>query len=85
VRVVQASHLLVADLGVQPDQFRVLQLADERQRVPRGRQQDVAARLVRLRLDGEPDLVTAIKDVLAQHVEGFLAAVQRRAHILGRA
>ena len=54
VGVVQPGHLLVADLGVDADHLRVRQLGDERQRVPGGGQQDVAARLIRLGLDGEP-------------------------------
>ena len=60
---VQPGHLLVADLGVHADHVAVLELGDERQRVPDGRQQDVAARLVRLRLDGEADAVALLDDV----------------------
>ena len=60
VREVQPGHLLVADLGVQPDHLVVLQAGDEGQRVADGRQQDVAARLVRLRLQREPDAVAVV-------------------------
>ena len=60
VGVVQPGHLLVADLRVQPDDVAVLELGDEGQRVPDRRQQDVAARLVRLGLDGEPDVVALV-------------------------
>src|SRR4051794_34365127 len=68
VRVVQRGHLLVPDLGVHADQLGVLQLVDEGERVPDGRQQDVAARLVRLRLDGEPEVVALLEHVVTQHV-----------------
>ena len=60
---VQAGHLLVADLGVQADDLGVLQLVDERQRVADGRQEDVAAGLVRLGLEGEADVVALVVDV----------------------
>src|SRR5437763_11378818 len=60
MRVVQPGHLLVADLGVHPHHVAVLERVDERQRVPHGGQQDVAARLVRLRLDREPDVVALV-------------------------
>ena len=52
---VQAGHLLVSDLGVEPDQLGVGQLVDDRQSVAHGRQQDVPTRLVRLGLEREPD------------------------------
>ena len=63
------GHLLVADLGVEADQLGVLELLDERQRVADGRQQDVAAGLVGLRLDGEAEVVALLEDVAAQDVE----------------
>ena len=85
VRVVHARHLLVPDLGVDPDDFRVLERVDERQRVPDGRQQDVAARLVRLRLDREPDLVALVEDVPRQQVQALGVPVERDPHVLGRA
>ena len=56
---------------------------DEGQRVADGRQQDVAARLVRLGLDREPQVVALLGDVLAEQVEGLLHPVQRDAHVLG--
>src|SRR5690606_18334572 len=69
---VQASHLLVADLGVDADEFRMLELADEGERVTDGGQQDVAARLVGLRLDGEADAVPSVEHILAKQVDGLL-------------
>ena len=80
--VVEPGHLLVADFGVDADQLGVLQLGDERQRVPGGRQQDVAARLVRLGLDREPQRVSVVNDVLGQHVERFLVPLERGPHVL---
>ena len=82
---VEAGHLLVPDLRVEADHLGVLELVDERQRMADGRQQDVAAWLVRLRLDGEHDRVAAVDDVLAEDVERFLVAVERRPDVLGRA
>jgi hypothetical protein len=67
----------VPDLGVDADKLGVLQLADERQRVPGGGQQDVAARLVRLGLDREPQGVAVVEDVAAEDVERLLVPVQR--------
>ena len=82
VRVVEAGHLLVADLGVDADDLGMLKLVDERQRVPDGGQQDVAARLVRLGLDREPQAVTVVEDVAAEDVERLLVPVQRGADVL---
>ena len=55
VHVVQPGHLLVPDLGVDADHLVVLERRDERERVADRGQDDVAARLVRLRFDREPD------------------------------
>src|SRR5690349_9675848 len=80
VREVQPGHLLVADLRVDAVQLRALQALDERQGVADGGQQDVAARLVRLGLDGEADVVPLGGDVLAEQVEGLLHAVEGVPH-----
>jgi len=85
MRVVQPGHLLVADLGIHPDHVAVLQLVDERQRVPDGGQQDVAARLIRLRLDREPDVVALVAHVRAEQVQAFGVPVQRGPDVLGGA
>ena len=61
---VQAGHLLVPDLGVHAHQLGVLELVDERECVADRGQQDVAARLVGLRLDGEADVVALLEHVL---------------------
>lgn len=79
---VQSGHLLVADLGVHAVQFRALQTLDEGQGVADGREQDVATRLVRLGLDGEPEAVALVDDVLAEQVERLLHPVQRDPHVL---
>ena len=49
-----------------------------------GRQQDVAARLVRLGLDGEPNVVAVVDRVLRQHVDALGVARERRPDVLGR-
>src|SRR2546429_662535 len=46
VREVEVGHLLVPGLRVDPDDVAVLQLGDERERVPDRRQEDVPTRLV---------------------------------------
>ena len=79
---VQAGHLLVADLRVHTDHLVVLQALDEGQRVPDGRQQDVAARLVRLRLQREPDAVVLVLHVASQQVDRLAVAVERGPHVL---
>jgi hypothetical protein len=83
VRVVQPGHLLVPDLGVHPDHVLVLQRADERQRVAERGQQDVAARLVRLGLDGEPDVISLLYDIRTKDVQPFRIPRQRGADVLG--
>lgn len=83
VREVQPGHLLVADLGVHAVQLRALQTLDEGQGVADGREQDVAARLVRLGLDGELQVVALGGHVLAEEVEGLLHAVEGHPYVLG--
>ena len=61
---VESGHLLVTDLGVDAEELGTLERADEGDRVTEGRQQDVAAGLVRLRLDREADVVALVGDVL---------------------
>ncbi len=48
------------------------------------RQQDVAAGLVGLRLDREPQAVAAVDRVLRQHVDALAVAVQSGPDVLGR-
>ena len=62
---------------------RVLERGDERQRVPDGGQQDVAARLVRLGLEGESQVVAAFDAVLGEEVERLAVAVERGADVFG--
>ena len=50
VGVVEVGHLLVAGLGVEPDDVAVLELGDQGQGVPGGGQEDVATGLVGLGL-----------------------------------
>ena len=80
----EARHRLVRELGVEADHVGPLELADERQRVADRRQEDVAARLVRLGLERDAQVVAALADVLAAEVDRFLVAVERGAHVLGR-
>ncbi len=84
VGVVEPGHLLVPDLGVEADEFGVLELVDEGESVADGGEQDVAARLVRLGLEGEPEVVALLEDVVAEDVEGLLVAVEGGPDVLGR-
>ena len=81
---VEPGHLLVADLGVDAEQLGAVERLDERDRVTDGGQQDVAARLVRLGLDREPDVVALVGHVLAEHVDGLAVALERTADVLRR-
>ena len=78
------GHLLVPDLGVEADELGALERVDEGERVAEGRQQDVAAGLVGLRLDREADVVALVGDVVAEQVHGLAVALERRADVLGR-
>ena len=79
---VEPGHLLVPDLGVEPDHPRLVELGDQRERVADGRQQDVAAGLVGLGLEGEADVVATVLDVGAEQVERLRVAVERRLDVL---
>ncbi len=79
---VQAGHLLVTDFRVQPDHVAVFELGDEGEGVADGRQQDVTTRLVRLRLDREPDAVVLLEDIGSQRVDRFAVAVEGSLHVL---
>ena len=84
VRERESRHGLVGELGVEADHVGPLELADERQRVADGREEEVTARLVRLGLERDAQVVAALADVLAAQVDGFLVPVERGAHVLGR-
>ena len=73
---VEPGHLLVSHLGVHADHVGVLELGDERERVADGRQQNVAARLVGLGLNREPDAVALLGDVAGQRVDGLAVTVE---------
>src|SRR5690625_949236 len=73
----------MADLGVEPYKFRRGKRVNERQRMPHGGKEDIAARLVRFGFNGKPDVVTGIDDVLAQQVYRFPVTIQRGADVLG--
>jgi hypothetical protein len=53
VREVEPRHRVVRDFGVEADHLRVVERVDEGERVTDRREEDVAARLVRLRLERE--------------------------------
>ncbi len=80
---VEVRHLLVADLGVHPHHRLVLEARDEGEGVADGRQEDVAPRLVGLRLQGEADPVAAVLDVLGEGVDRLSVTVERGAQVLG--
>ena len=81
---VESRHLLVADFRVDPEQLGFLERRDERDRVPDGRQQDVAPRLVRLRLDREADVVALVGHVLREQVDALAIPLECRADVLCR-
>ena len=75
----------MADLGVEADHLGVVELGDQRDRVPDRRQQDVAARLVRLRLEREPHRVALLRDVGADDVERVAEPVHGGRDVLAAA
>jgi hypothetical protein len=79
---VEPGHLLVADLGVEADHVGLVQHADEGDGVADARQEDVAAGLVGLGLDGQPHAVPLVLHVLAEQVDALLVPLQRDAHVL---
>lgn len=83
VRVVQARHLLVAGLGVEAHDVAVLELRDEREGVPDGREEDVAAGLVGLGLERDLDVVALVLDVRGREVEALGVALVRGVEVLG--
>ena len=82
MRVVQAGHLLVTRLRVQAHDVAVLQLRDKGQRVADRRQENVAARLIRLRLQANLEVVAARLNVGGDRVQALLVAVERRVQVL---
>ncbi len=81
---VHPRHLFVAHLGVHAHHLVVLERRDERESAADRGQEDVAARLVGLRFEGEPDPVAAVDDVRRQEVDPLPVAVERRPHVLRR-
>ena len=79
---IQARHLDVGGFGIDADHLRMIERGDEGQHAADGRQIEVAARLVRLRLDGELDVVALAEDVIAQEVDGLAEPLGRLDRIL---
>ena len=77
-----AGHLLVAHLGVEADEVAVVEARDERERVADGRQEDVAAGLVRLRLERDPQVVALALDVGGDGVDALGVALVRGVEVL---
>src|SRR5690606_16465172 len=80
---VEARHLLVAHLRVQADELGVVERLDEAKGVADGGQQNVAAGLVWLGLNGELDVVAVVDDVLTKDVGGLAVALERDPRVLG--
>ncbi len=70
--------LLVTDLRVNTEQLGALQGLDESHSVTDRWQQDVAARFIRLRLDGETDVMSLVGHVLGE--QGSRLRDSARAH-----
>ncbi len=82
VRVVEARHLLVARLRVEADDVAVVERVDEGDRVADARQEDVAARLVGLRLQRDAQVVALLLDVGGDGVDALRVAGVRRDEVL---
>jgi hypothetical protein len=80
---VQPGHLLVPRFRVDAHQFRALERFDEREGVAQGGEQDVAAGFIGLRLNGKPDVVALVRDIVAQQVHRLTVAFQGAADVLG--
>src|SRR5262245_63745639 len=78
VREVETGHLLVCHFGIDAYHVGMLECRDEREHVARGGQEDVAARLVRLCLEGNPQVVALRADILAQEVDRLAVPGERR-------
>ena len=83
VREVEPGHRVVRDFGVEPHHVGMVERVDEREHVPDGRQEDVAARLVRLRLQRELQVVLLRAHVLAQEVDRVAEPLDRFLRVLG--
>ena len=69
------------ELGVHTDHLGILELADERERVAHGREQEIPARLVRLRLDREFHRVPLFGDVRATRVDRLRVTIERGGNV----
>jgi hypothetical protein len=83
VGVVEAGHLLVPGLGVDPDHVGVLELVMKARACPMEGSRMSPLRLVGLRLDREPHRVAAVDHVVGEGVHRLAVAVERRADVLG--
>ena len=68
--------------GLMPHHLRMIDRGDEGEHAADRRQIQVAARLVRLRLDGELDVVALAENVVAQEVDGLAEPLGRLDRIL---
>ena len=80
----QAAHGLMGELGIEPHHVGVLERTDEGEGVPDGGEENVSARLVRLGLEGDPEVEPAGADVLADEIDSLFVAVERQPDVLGR-
>src|SRR5207302_4877309 len=76
---VEARHALVCHLRIHAHHLGMLQRIDESEHVSGGREEHVAARLVRLRLEREPEVVALRPHVLAQEIDGVAVPAERGA------
>src|SRR5262245_10142552 len=81
---VQARHLLVADLRVDADHFRVIERVDETQVGAGRREVDVAARLVRLGFERELVAVALRDRIFAEEVHRLAEPLYRLAGVSPR-
>ena len=85
VREREPGHRLVRHLGVDAHHLGAVQHGDEVQCVAHGGQEDVAAGLVGLGLDGELQRVPLLDHVVRQQVDRLAVALERVTRVLGHA
>src|SRR5690349_3670773 len=82
MREVESGHGIMRDLRVEANHLGVIERVDERQHVPDRREKDVSARLVRLGLEREPQVVALRLHVLAQEIDGVAKPLDRLLWVL---
>src|SRR5215213_11733893 len=80
---VQPSHRLLGNLGVDANHLGVIERCNHPKRMADGGQEDIAARLIRLRFQRKLEIVALIAYIVAQKVERLAKALHTFERILG--